>query len=355
MSPHPNLRPDLALRSGYHSPQVDVAVRLNTNESPFPPPPGYLEALSRAVTTLELHRYPDRSATALRSGIARAEGVDPAMVVCANGSNEILQSVIIAFAGAGRSVVVAEPTYALHSHIANLMGCTVVHASRRSDLTVDVDSMITAANSSDAALVFICSPNNPTGTLEPLETVTALVEGTGAMVVVDEAYCQFAASTALDLPRSILERVIIVRTFSKTWALAGVRLGYAISAASVIDGITEGLLPYHLSSLTQLAGSLALDFASDMDGRVAAIVEERGRVAGALADLPVATWPSNANFILFQPTSADADEVWQDLVDHGVLVRNCSSWPGLSNCLRVTIGTPEENTAFLNALGGALQ
>jgi len=355
MTSHPHLRPDLALRSGYHSPQVDVAVRLNTNESPFPPPAGFLDALSHAVATLDLHRYPDRSANALRSGIARAEGVDSSMVVCANGSNEILQAIVMAFAGAGRSVVVAEPTYALHSHIANLVGCTVVQAARRSDFTVDVESMITAANASDAALIFLCSPNNPTGTLEPLDTITALVERTEAMVVVDEAYCQFAPTTALDLPRSILERVLIVRTFSKTWALAGVRLGYAISAASVIDGVAEGLLPYHLSSLTQKAGTLALDFASAMDHRVAAIVDERGRVAAALAEMPVTVWPSNANFILFQPMSANADAVWQDLVDHGVLVRNCSSWPGLSNCLRVTIGTSDENTAFLNALGGALQ
>lgn len=355
MVTHPLLRPDLALREGYHSPQVDVAVRLNTNESPFPPPPAYSVALGAAVTALPLHRYPDRQATALVAKLAASEGVDPSQVVCANGSNEILAATLTTFAGPGRAVVVAEPTYALHRHLANLVGCTVHDARRHADGTVDVDSMVAVANARDAAIVFLCSPNNPTGTIEPLEAITTLLERTSGIVVVDEAYCQFAPTTALDLPRSVLDRTVVVRTFSKTWALAGVRLGYAIASSEVVAGITEGLLPYHLSSLTQVAGTLALDFAPQMDERVAAIVEERGRLVAGLTELPVATWPSQANFILFQPTDADADAVWAGLVEHGVLVRNCTSWPGLTNCLRVTVGTPEENTAFLDALREVLQ
>jgi histidinol-phosphate aminotransferase len=252
-------------------------------------------------------------------------------------------------------VVIAEPTYALHSHIAQLLGCLVVTTGRHRDFTIDTDAMVAAVNSHQAAIAFVCSPNNPTGTLEPLETVERLLAETNAMVIVDEAYGQFATRSVLDLDRELLERVIVVRTFSKTWALAGVRLGYAISSTEVIAGISQGLLPYHLSSLTQAAGIAALSTAASMAVRVADIVEQRGVLVAGLAALPVMQWPSAANFILFAPEGVDADEVWQRLVDQGVLVRNCAGWPGLSNCLRVTVGTAEENQRFLSALGEALR
>ncbi|MEI6700961.1 MAG: histidinol-phosphate transaminase [Actinomycetota bacterium] len=354
MSNHPNLRADLALRDGYHSPQVDVSVRLNTNESPYAPPAGFTEALARSIGDLGLNRYPDRQAVLLRSAIATLDGVQPDQVVCANGSNEVLQATLLAFAGPSATVVVAEPTYALHSHIASLLGCTIVHLQRRSDFTIDVDAMIEAVNGSNASLAFVCSPNNPTGTLEPLESIQRLATETNAMIVVDEAYGQFAPRSVLDLDPGILERVIVVRTFSKTWALAGVRLGYAISSPSVIAGISQGLLPYHLSSLTQAAGLAALETAAAMERRIDAIVEGRGEIAAGLERLQVEQWPSAANFILFRPIERSADEVWQRLVDRGVLVRNCAGWPGLENCLRVTIGTPEENAKFLDELGAAL-
>jgi len=351
---HPKLRPDLQLRSGYHSPQVDVDVRLNTNESPTAPPAQFNEELERLVASIDFHRYPDRSAVLLTAGVAKADGVEADMVVCANGSNEILQASLLAFAGPGATVVVAEPTYALHSHIAQLLGCTVVTVGRHGDFTIDAAAMVEAANAHEASVVFVCSPNNPTGTLEPLETVERLLRETRSMVIVDEAYGQFAPRSVLDLDRSLLERVIVVRTFSKTWALAGVRLGYAISSPSVISGITQGLLPYHLSSLTQVAGLAALSTAPSMAIRVADIVEQRGVLVAGLSELDVTQWPSAANFILFSPNGADADWVWQQLVDRGVLVRNCAGWPGLSNCLRVTVGTSEENQRFLSALGEVL-
>jgi histidinol-phosphate aminotransferase len=351
---HPKLRPDLQLRSGYHSPQVEVEVRLNTNESPTAPPPEFNQELEQLVGSIDFHRYPDRGAVLLTSGVAHADGVGADMVVCANGSNEILQATLLAFAGPGATVVVAEPTYALHSHIAQLLGRNVVAVGRHGDFTIDVASMVEAANSHDAAIVFVCSPNNPTGTLEPLATVEQLLRETSAMVIVDEAYGQFAPRSVLDLDRSLLERVIVVRTFSKTWALAGVRLGYAISSPAVIAGITQGLLPYHLSSLTQAAGLAALSTAPSMAIRVAGIVEQREVLVAGLAKLEVTQWPSAANFILFSPTAVDAEVVWQQLVDRGVLVRNCAGWPGLSNCLRVTVGTSEENQRFLSALGEVL-
>ncbi len=352
---HPRLRPDLQLRSGYHSPQVDVEVRLNTNESPTAPPPEFNQQLEQLIAQVSFHRYPDRAAALLTAGVASADGVGSDMVVCANGSNEILQATLLAFAGPGATVVVAEPTYALHSHIAQLLGCEVATVGRHGDFTIDAQAMVEAVNAKNAAIAFVCSPNNPTGTLEPLETVERLLNETDAMVIVDEAYGQFAPRSVLDLDRALLERVIVVRTFSKTWALAGVRLGYAISSPSVIAGITQGLLPYHLSSLTQAAGLAALSTAPSMAIRVANIVEQRGVLVAQMAELPLTQWPSAANFILFSPEGFDADDLWQQLVDRGVLVRNCAGWPGLGNCLRVTVGSAEENQRFLNALREVLQ
>ncbi len=352
---HPRLRPDLQLRSGYHSPQVDVETRLNTNEAPTAPPPAFNQELDALISSISFHRYPDRSAALLTAGVAHADGVEANMVVCANGSNEILQAALLTFAGPGATVVVAEPTYALHSHIAQLLGCVVETVGRNADFTIDAAAMVDAVNAHDAAIAFVCSPNNPTGTLEPLATIERLVAETKAMVIVDEAYGQFAPRSVLDLDRRLLERIIVVRTFSKTWALAGVRLGYTISAPSVIAGITQGLLPYHLSSLTQAAGLAALSTAPSMSLRIAHIIEQRGLLVAGLAELPVTQWPSAANFILFAPDDTDADDVWQQLVDRGVLVRNCAGWPGLSNCLRVTVGTTAENQQFLHALREVLQ
>ena len=174
------------------------------------------------------------------------------------------------------------------------------------------------------------------------------------MVVVDEAYGQFAPSSALELDAKWRDRLVVVRTFSKTWALAGVRLGYAVSSPLVIAGASEALLPYHLSSLTQLAGSLALDDLELMHQRVEAIVAGRNHLAQAMADLDVEVTPSSANFILFRPRHRAASVVWSAMVAAGVLVRDCSSWPGLENCLRVTIGTEAENAQFLIALKEAL-
>jgi histidinol-phosphate aminotransferase len=172
-------------------------------------------------------------------------------------------------------------------------------------------------------------------------------------VVVDEAYGQFAPWSAADLVDDDAA-LVVTRTYSKTWSLAGLRLGYCIAPAAVIDGMERAALPYHLDAFTQLAGRLALKFTDEMERRVSMLIEQRGRVAAALADLPVETWRSDANFILFRPQRRPGDEVWQALLDRSILVRNCSTWPGLDDCLRVTIGTPEENDAFIAALTEAL-
>jgi histidinol-phosphate aminotransferase len=353
MSELPEPRADLGLREGYHSAQVDVEVRLNTNESPFPPPVGWLDALLGEVAAMELNRYPDRSATALREALAQWHGVRSDQVFCANGSNEVIQSLCLGYGGAGRRVATFEPTYALHSHIAHLTGTGVVSADRRPDFSLDLEVVADVVARERPAITFLCSPNNPTGGTEDPATVGQVLEGTPGLVVVDEAYGQFADWSALDLVDDD-RPLVVTRTFSKTWSLAALRLGYLIGPAPVVAVLERVALPYHLDAIQQAAGRLALDHVEDMERRVAAIVAERRRMAAALDRPDVTVWPSQANFILFRPEQRKGSEVWQGLVDHSVLVRDTSSWPGLEGCLRVTVGTVEENSRFLEALSEVL-
>jgi histidinol-phosphate aminotransferase len=342
-------RDDLALMAGYHSPQVDVAVRLNTNEAPEPPPAGFAAAVADAVAAVEWHRYPDRAYRALREAIAAHHGVDPEQVFAANGSNEVLQTLCLAYGGPGRTGAVFEPTYALHSHICRITGTGVAIGERTEDLALDLDEVCRVLAESTPAITFLASPNNPTGMLDDEATVRAVLDLVPGLLVVDEAYGQFAPWSALELVSD--ERPLVVtRTYSKTWSMAAARLGYLIGPRSLVAQLDQVVLPYHLDAVTQAAGRIALDFVDEMRARVAGLVEERGRLVARLSELPVTVWPSAANFVLFRPETKDGAKVWQALLDRSVLVRDCSSWPRLDGCLRVTIGTPAEDDAFLAAL-----
>ena len=339
------VRGDLGVREGYHSPQVDVAVRLNTNESPLPPPAAWRDDLKAAVDALDYNRYPDRGATALRAGVAALHGVRPDQVFCANGSNEVLQTLLLAYGGPDRSAAVFEPTYALHSLIARHTATTLVVGERRPDFTLDLDAVAAAP----ADITFVCSPNNPTGTLEDPATIAAVAELAPGVVVVDEAYGQFAERSALELVDED-RPIVVTRTFSKTWSMAAARLGYLVGPSWLVAELDKVVLPYHLDTAKQVAGRVALRFTAEMEARVAALVAERRRLVAALDGLPVHQWRSDANFVLFRPTGVPGRVVWQGLLDRSVLVRDCSSWPGLDGCLRVTVGTPAEDDAFLSAL-----
>jgi len=349
----PAPRPALGLREGYHSPQVPVDVRLNTNESPYPPPGAWLEALVSEVRRLEYNRYPDRAAVALRQSLAELHGVRPEQVFAANGSNEVLQCLFLAYAGPSRRAVIWEPTYALHSHIAHLTGTEVVAGRRGPSFEVDVRAAVELVESVRPSVTLFCSPNNPTGLVEEPSTVLEVLALGEGLVVVDEAYGQFASWSALgqvsdDTP------LVVVRTFSKTWSMAALRLGYLVGPAEVVRILERVALPYHLDALKQAAGRLALRFVPEMEQTVGAIVAERERIARELAKLPVQTWRSEANFLLFRPLAKSGAEVWRQLLDRSVLVRDTSSWPGLEGSLRVTVGLPEENTKFLTALAEVL-
>jgi len=345
-------RADVALMEGYHSPQVEVAVRLNTNESPAPPPEAWRRDWLEALGDVEWHRYPDRSARRLRAAIAQLHEVEPDQVFVANGSNEVLQTVLLTYGGHGRCAAMWVPTYALHAHIARLTGTAVVEGGRASDLSTDLDEVRRVYARHRPSVAFLCSPNNPTGMVDDEDTVgqtLALAVEADGLLVVDEAYGQFAPWSALGLVADDVP-LVVTRTFSKTWSMAAARLGYLIGPRSVVAELDKVVLPYHLDTAKQLAGALALDHVAEMNDRVAHLVEERGRLAARLADLPVQQWPSGANFILFRPLQADGASVWQALLDRSILVRNFSAAPHLEGCLRVTVGTPDENDAFLDAL-----
>jgi len=350
----PPVRPDLELAEGYHSPQVEAEVRLNTNESPFAPPDAWREELLAALEDVSFNRYPDRPATELRQAVADLHAATPDEVFCANGSNEVLQCLLLAFGGPGRRALMFEPTYALHSHISRITGTEVVEGSRDDDFQIDPHHAEAELAAQRPDITFLCSPNNPTGRAEPPETVARVCAAAPGLVIVDEAYGQFSPWSALELRGPANGGLVVTRTFSKTWAMAGARLGYLVADPAVVTACEAVVLPYHLSAQTQLAGLLALRHVPEMESRVARISEERGRVAAALRDLPVDSWPSDANFILFRPRDRDADEVWRSLLAHSVLIRNCASWDGLRGCLRVTVGTAEENDRFLHALKESL-
>ena len=352
--PQLQVREDLRALDGYHSPQVDVRVRLNTNESPVAPPAAWRDAYAAEVSRIEWHRYPDRSATDLRAAIAGFHEVDPAQVFVANGSNEVLQTLLLTYAGPGRKVATFEPTYQLHAHLARISGATVVEGERCDDFRLDLDEVARVLAEHRPEVTFLCSPNNPTGIVEPPDVLRRVLELAPGLLVVDEAYAEFAPFSALEL---IDEHspLVVTRTFSKTWSMAAARLGYLIGPSWLVAELDKVVLPYHLDAAKQLAGRLAFRFVDEMNERVEGLVAERERLVAGLAELDVEMWSSGANFVLFRPRHHDGKSVWTGLLERDVLVRDCSGWPRLGGCLRVTIGTREEDDTFLIALAEVLR
>ncbi len=257
----PPVRDDLAALTGYHSPQVDVEVRLNTNEAPEPPPAEFTKAVAEAVENLAWHRYPDRSATELRTAIGELYDMAADRVFCANGSNEVLQTLLLTFAGPGRRTLTFEPTYALHSHLSRITGSRPVAVDRRADFSLDPAEAVAAVLANRPAITFLCSPNNPTGLVEPQDTIRRVLEAVDevdGLLVVDEAYGEFAPHTAIELLDEDIP-LVVTKTYSKTWAMAGARLGYLLGPAWLVEKLELVVLPYHLDSVKQAAGSRRCD------------------------------------------------------------------------------------------------
>jgi histidinol-phosphate aminotransferase len=345
------LREDLRGKTPYGAPQLDVAVRLNTNENPYPPPPELVADVTAAVAEVaaDLHRYPDRDASALRADLAAylsgATGValGAEEVWAANGSNEVLQQILQAFGGPGRRAVGFEPSYSMHPIIAGGTRTDWLPVPRRADFAIDVDAAAATLAAEAPDITFLTSPNNPTGQSIPPADLGRLIDAAPGIVVVDEAYAEFSdAPSAITLLATHGHKLIVSRTMSKAFAFAGGRLGYLAAAPAVVDALQLVRLPYHLSVLTQAAARAALRHADATLGSVELLRRERARVVEALVAAGYDVVPSDANFVLFGEF-ADAPRAWRAFLDRGVLIRDV----GIPARLRTTIGTPEENDAFL--------
>jgi histidinol-phosphate aminotransferase len=354
------LRADLRASTPYGAPQLDVPVRLNTNENSYDVPQEVAIAVVEAVASQvqHLNRYPDREFTSLRAALAdylagsTGEPVTVEQVWAANGSNEVLQQLLQAFGGAGRSALGFTPAYSMHPRIAQVTGTAWVDGHRGSgaqgDFDLSAEQAVTQVRGLDPDVIFLCSPNNPTGTALDPEVVEAVYAASDkAVVVVDEAYAEFArpgTKSALTLLPG-RPRLVVTRTMSKAFAFAGARVGYLAADPAVADALRLVRLPYHLSALTQAAACAALAHAPALLATVEAIKTQRDRIVSELPGLGLTPVASDANFVLFGGLT-DERATWDALLERGVLVRDV----GLPGHLRVTAGTVAETTEFLSAV-----
>lgn len=345
------LRDDLRGLVPYGAPQAPLPIALNVNENTHPIPDAVASDIldDIAVALRDVNRYPDREFTTLREGFAEylGHGLTADQIWAGNGSNEVLQHILQAFGGPGRTAFSFAPTYSMYPLIAQGTGARWVSAPRQPDYTITPDDAAAQVADADPDVVLLCSPNNPTGTALDLDVVEAVYEASRGIVVVDEAYQEFAprdAASALTLVEG-RPRLAVSRTMSKAFAFAGARVGYLAADPAFIDALRLVRLPYHLSALTQAAAVAALRNADVMLGMVQEIVEQRDRISATLEALGYTPHESGANFVLFGGV-ADPQRVWQQLYDRGVLIRDV----GIPHHLRVTAGTEAETTAFLDAL-----
>lgn len=346
MTPAAEPRPGVRDVEPYVSPQLDVPVRLNTNECPHPLPEAFADDLAEVVRDLPLNRYPDGQMTRLREELAAHHGHPFEGTWTANGSNEVLTELLLAYGGPGRSAVVFEPTYSLHARLAWLTHTELVSLRLPASMRID-DATVGEALDALPDVVFVCSPNNPTGNAQPVDAVARLASESDALVVVDEAYIEFGGESALKLVADE-PNIAVVRTFSKAFAMAGARLGYVLTNPAVVTDLQRVRLPYHMSSLGQAAGITALRHAGEAMSILDAIRKQRDRLVRELgAKDGVTVFPSDANFVLFTPPG-DAVQVWQGLLDRGVLVRDLTAV--VPDALRVTAGAEHEVDRFLTSL-----
>ncbi len=347
------LREELVGLSPYGAPALEVAVPLNVNENPYGPSRELADEMAEVVRVQarSLNRYPDREALALRADLASylGHGLTAERVWAGNGSNEVMLHVLQAFGGPGRSVLSFEPTYSMYPSYARTTGSRWIGMPRAEDFSVGLDEALGAVRRHEPSIVVLASPNNPTGTALPLELVEAICGTTAGIVVVDEAYAEFrrpavpSALTLLDRQ----PRLVVARTMSKAFALAGVRLGYLAASADLVDALRLVRLPYHLSSVTQALARVALAHAEDMLATVGTLRDERDRTVDWLRREGFDAAESDANFVLFGRFH-DSHAVWQGLLDRGVLVRES----GPEGWLRVSIDTPDQMAAFRSGLSG---
>ena len=345
-NPENLVRPEVRQLIPYETKHLPECIKLDANENPFPWPTGMREALF--TEKLEFNRYPDGMGGDLKNAIGTYAEVSPEGILIGNGSDELIQLILLTFGGIGKSIIIHPPTFGMYQIYARLTNTTVVEVPLLKGLDLNTDQMLKAALSPEANVVIICNPNNPTGSLFPREEILRIVRESGKIVVVDEAYAEFSEETLIPEITNY-PNLVILRTFSKSFGMAGLRLGYLLGQPETIALINKVRPPFNVNSFSQKAGILALGYLREYQAQIQLIKEETDKLQKGLDQLPdVLVYPTWANFILFKPKDPDG---WaEELLKRGFLVRNMGVLPVLGKCLRISAGLPEENERFLRAI-----
>jgi histidinol-phosphate aminotransferase len=349
------LAPRLKALQPYHVSPAGDLIKLDAMENPYPWPDGLVSDWLETLRHATLNRYPDPEASALKSRLRTVLGVpETAQMVLGNGSDELIQMIILSVAAPGHLILAPEPTFVMYRQLAVVAGLDFRGVPLRSDFSLDAEAMLEAVNTYQPAAVFLAYPNNPTGNRFDRQAIEALLSHAPGLIVLDEAYAAFADDTFM-ADAGCRENLLVLRTLSKL-GLAGLRLGLLAGGSEWLDEIAKTRLPYNISTLDQLSGEFALRHYTVFEGQARAIRQQRGELFDRLQALPGLTaYPSEANFILFRLPPGRGGRVFAGLRSNGVLVKNLDgSVPALRDCLRVTVGTPEENAAFLAALAPLL-
>nr|WP_041276269.1 histidinol-phosphate transaminase [Desulfosporosinus acidiphilus] len=340
------VRPEVRKFVPYKANHMPQCITLDANENPFPWPEGMREKLYAA--NIPFNRYPDGMAQELKQAIAGYVRLSPEGILVGNGSDELIQLLLLTFGGGGKSMVIHPPTFSMYQIAARLTSTAVLEVPLLEGLYLDVEKMLKAAQSPDVHVLIICNPNNPTGSLFPREDILKLVRESGKIVVVDEAYAEFSGETLIP-ELANYPNLVILRTFSKAFGMAGLRLGYLLGQPGTIDLVNRTRAPFNVNSLSQKAGILALEYLPEYHKQIEIVTLEIQKLYQGLSLVPgLKVFPTKANFILFQPK--DADRWVKELLQRGFLVRNMGNLPVLGSCLRISAGLPEENEKFLKAV-----
>ncbi|NLI90671.1 MAG: histidinol-phosphate transaminase [Peptococcaceae bacterium] len=348
------IREDIAFLKPYEAHVVEGNIKMDANENPFPWPSGMQEELFSA--NIAFNRYPDGQAQELRDAISAYNGVRPEEILVGNGSDELIQIILHTFGGRNRTLMIHPPTFSMYAAAAAITGTSVLEVPLLNGISLDLPKMLSFSAAKDSLdvkvkntdIIIVCNPNNPTGSLFPKTEILQIVQNTQALVVVDEAYAEFSGETMVDLINQY-PNLLIMRTFSKAFGMAALRLGYVVGNSALITDLNRVRQPFNVNSFSQQAGVTALKYASAYQEQVEIIKKETQMLYNELNKIPgVNVLPTRANFLLFQP---DAPDLWAEkLSARGFTVRNLGSLPGLGKSLRMSSGTPEENQAFLKAV-----
>jgi histidinol-phosphate aminotransferase len=352
------VKPSVRALGAYTLRAYEPRIKLNQNESPYDVPHAIKDRIHAKLAARPWNRYPPFVASNFIQAVAEATRWPADGILVANGSNELIQSVLAVTVGPGVSVVIPEPTFTLYRLMTEVNGGTAVAVAADEALGFDVDAIVRAARETDAAVVVLCTPNNPTGAALAREEIERVHDETDALVLLDQAYVEFGGYDAIPLLQG-RPRLVVLRTFSKAMAMAGLRAGYMMADPALTAEVNKAKLPYNVNFFTECAAAEVLRCRTELAPLVAAIAAERDRLVAELGTIPgLRVYPSAANFVLFRveaPGIAHTDVFDRLLKDHGVLVRDVSKYPMLDRCLRVNAGTPEENDAFLNGLRSIMQ